>query len=152
MLFLLKNYSVVESVYLFIRYNKTKFFQRNTDNTDRNSVNKKKTYTPNSQRKITLEMEGPTMSLDAFEFLFFGSVREASNDVNTILNLRFMKKQKPAGFFLRNYYTPFSYKQSIFDPRLENCLSFSKKSLQKIVQQLFSRWSINFFCLNIQTF
>ena len=30
------------------------------------------------------------------------------------------------------YYT-FFYKQSIFDPRLENCLSFSKKSPQRIV-------------------
>ena len=30
-------------------------------------------------------------------------------------------------------YTFFFYKQSIFDPRPENCLSFSKKSPQKIV-------------------
>ena len=30
-------------------------------------------------------------------------------------------------------YTFFLYKQSIFDPRPKNCLSFSKKSLQKIV-------------------
>ena len=29
--------------------------------------------------------------------------------------------------------TPFFYKQSIFDPRFENCLTFSKKSPQKIV-------------------
>ena len=29
--------------------------------------------------------------------------------------------------------TSFFYKQSIFDPRPENCLSFSKKSAQKIV-------------------
>ena len=42
---------------------------------------------------------GPTMSLNVFEFLFFDSAREASNDVNTFLNLRFIKKQKPAGFF-----------------------------------------------------
>ena len=33
----------------------------------------------------------------------------------------------------------FFYKQSIFDPRPENCLSFSKKSPQKIIWQLFSR-------------
>ena len=43
------------------------------------------------------------MSPDAFEFLFFDSAREASNDVNTFLNLRFIKKQKPA-VFLRKYY------------------------------------------------
>ena len=34
------------------------------------------------------------MSLDAFEFLFFDSAREASDDVNTFLNLRFINKQK----------------------------------------------------------
>ena len=39
------------------------------------------------------------MSLDASEFLFCDSAREASNDVNTFLNLRFIKKQKPAGSF-----------------------------------------------------
>ena len=43
------------------------------------------------------------MSLDAFKFLFFESAREASNDVNTFLNLRFIKKQKPV-VFLGNYY------------------------------------------------
>ena len=43
------------------------------------------------------------MSLDAFEFLFFDSSREACNGVNTFLNLRFIKKQKSA-VFLRKYY------------------------------------------------
>ena len=37
-----------------------------------------------------------TMSLDASEFLFFDIAKEASNDVNTFLNLKFIKKQKPA--------------------------------------------------------
>ena len=32
-----------------------------------------------------------------------------------------------------SWYTPFFYKQSIFDPRRKNCLSFSKKSPQKIL-------------------
>ena len=36
------------------------------------------------------------MGLDAFELLFFDSAREVSNDVNTFLNLKFIKKQKPA--------------------------------------------------------
>ena len=40
----------------------------------------------------------PTMSLDASEFLFFDSVKEASNDVNTFLNFIFIKKKIPAGF------------------------------------------------------
>ena len=44
------------------------------------------------------------MSLDAFEFLFFDSAREASNDVNTFLNLRFIKKHKPAVFFEKMLY------------------------------------------------
>ena len=46
------------------------------------------------------------MNMDAFEFLVFDSGREASNDVNTVLNLRFVKKQKTAGFFfyLRKYH------------------------------------------------
>ena len=48
MYFLLKNYSLVESAYLFNRCNKTKFYPRNTNNTDRNSVNKKNTHTTNT--------------------------------------------------------------------------------------------------------
>ena len=36
------------------------------------------------------------MSLDISEFLFFDSSKEASNDVTTFLNLRFITKQKPA--------------------------------------------------------
>ena len=101
MSFLLKNYSLVESVYLFIKCNKTKFFLRNTNNTDRNGVNKQNTHTKHLE-KDKLGKEGPAMSLDAFEFLFFESAREASNDVNTFLNLRFIKKQKPA-VFLKKY-------------------------------------------------
>ena len=38
------------------------------------------------------------MSLDAFEFLFLKSASEVSSDANTFLNLRFIKKQKPAAF------------------------------------------------------
>ena len=41
--FLLKNYSFVGSVYLFIRCNKTKFFLQNTNNTDRNGLKKQNT-------------------------------------------------------------------------------------------------------------
>ena len=40
----------------------------------------------------------PTVSLVASELLFFDSAKEASNDVNTFLNLRFIKKNKPAVF------------------------------------------------------
>ena len=46
----------------------------------------------------------PTMSVDAFEFLFYGSAREASKGVDTFLNLRFIKKRKPAGFFFEKIF------------------------------------------------
>ena len=82
MCFLLKNYSLVESVYLFIRYNKTKFFQQNTIDTDRNGVNKQNRHTKHLEKDNTGRGD-PTMSLDAFEFLFFDSAREASKDVDT---------------------------------------------------------------------
>ena len=58
MYFLLKNQSLVESVYLFIRCNKTRFFLRKTNNTDRNGVNKQNTHTKHLEKdntgKITL--------------------------------------------------------------------------------------------------
>ena len=41
---LFKNYSLVKVTYLLIRFNKTKFFPRNTKNTDRNGVNKQNTH------------------------------------------------------------------------------------------------------------
>ena len=44
------------------------------------------------------------MNLDAFEFLFSDSVREASNDLNTFLNFRYIKKQKPTVFFEKILY------------------------------------------------
>ena len=51
MSFLLKKYSLVESIYQFIICNKAKFFLRNTNNTDRNNVNKKHTHTQQILRK-----------------------------------------------------------------------------------------------------
>ena len=53
MSFLLKNYSLVESVYLFIKCNKTKFFLGNTNNTDRNGVNKQNTHTKHLEKYNT---------------------------------------------------------------------------------------------------
>ena len=75
----------------------------NTNNTDRNGANKQNTHTKRLE-KHNIEKGGPTMSLDAFEFLFFDNAREASNDVHTFLNSRFIKKQKPAGFFQKILY------------------------------------------------
>ena len=103
MCFLLKNYLLVESGYLFIRCNRTKFFQRNTIDTDRNGVNKQNRRTKHLE-KDTIGRGGPTMGLDAFEFLFFDSAREASKDADTFWNLRFIKKEKPAVFFEKNVY------------------------------------------------
>ena len=55
--FLFKNFSLVKVIYLLIRCCKTRFFLWNTNNNDRNGVNKQNTYTytPNTQRKITLK-------------------------------------------------------------------------------------------------
>ena len=98
MSFLFKNYSVVEVAYLFIRCKKTKFFLWNTNNTDRNGVNKQNSHTHQTLRKRQHWKggEGRVPTMDTSEFLFFGSEKEASNDVNTFLNLVFIKKQKPA--------------------------------------------------------
>ena len=70
--FLFKNYSPVEVIYLFIRCNRLGWGG---------------------------EAKGvPAMGLDASEFFFFDSAKEATNEVTTFLNLRFIKKQKPALF------------------------------------------------------
>ena len=103
MSFLLKNYSLVERVYLFLRRNKTKFLLQNTNSTDRNGLHKQNTQTKHLEKDNIGKGGGATMSLDAFEFLFFDSARETSNDVNTFLNLKFIKKQEPA-VFMRKYY------------------------------------------------
>ena len=58
----------------------------------------KKTLTKHLEKDNTGKGEVPAMSLDTSEFLFFDIAREASNDVNTFLNLRFIKKQQPAVF------------------------------------------------------
>ena len=39
------------------------------------------------------------MSLDASEDLFFDNAKEANNDATTFLNLRFIKREKPAVFW-----------------------------------------------------
>ena len=53
MSFHFKTYSLVESVYLFIRCNKTRFFLQNTNNTDRNGVNKQNTHTKHLDKENT---------------------------------------------------------------------------------------------------
>ena len=101
MCFLLKNYSLVEVVYLFIRCNKIKIFLWNANNTDINGVSKQNTYTYSKLlEKDNTGKEGvPTMSLAAFEFLFIDCGNKANNDVTTFLNLRFIIKQRSALFW-----------------------------------------------------
>ena len=105
MSFLLKNNSLVEVVYLFIRCNKTKFFLWNTNNTDRNGVNKQNTYFKHLE-KNNIGKEGGAQ-LWAWMLLKWisDSAREASNDVNTFLKLRFIKKQKQVVFFDKILYS-----------------------------------------------
>ena len=90
MSFLFKNDSLEEVVYLFIRCNKT-------------GVNKQNTHTKHLEQYNTGKRSGRVPTMGASEFLFFGSAKETSNDVNFFLNLRIIKKQKPA-VFLRKYY------------------------------------------------
>ena len=102
MSFLLKNFSLVEFVYIFIRCNKTKFFLWNTNKTVRNGANKQKTDTKHLE-KVNIGKGGggggcQLWACMLLKFSFY-SVRGASNDVNTFLKLRFIKKQQPAGFF-----------------------------------------------------
>ena len=54
MYLLFKKYSLVEVAYLLIRFNKTRFFPRNTKNTDRYDVNKENTKqnTPHSAKDM----------------------------------------------------------------------------------------------------
>ena len=84
MCFLLKNYSLVESVCLEVLPAK--------HNTDRNNVKEQNRHWKGGGGT-------PALSLDAFEFLFFEKAREESKDVDTFLSLRVIKKQKPAIFF-----------------------------------------------------
>ena len=73
MCFLFKNYSLVEVVYLLIRFNTTKFFLWNTNNTDRNGVNKQNTHTHTHTKHLEEENKekgrGPTTTLVASYFL-----------------------------------------------------------------------------------
>ena len=73
MSFLLKNYSVVEIVYMFIRCNKTKILLLNTDNTNTKHLG-----------KDNIGKGAPTMSLDAFESLFFGTEEEKQVMTSTL--------------------------------------------------------------------
>ena len=58
----------------------------------------KKAHAKHLEKDNIGKERGPTSSLDGFEFLFSDSVREASNDVNTFLNLRFIKKETSCFF------------------------------------------------------
>ena len=71
---------------------------RNTNNTDRNSVNKQNTHTKHLEKDNTGN-GGYKYEPGCFWNLFLDSAREASNDFNIFLNFRFIKKQKTAVFF-----------------------------------------------------
>ena len=81
---------------------KTKFFQRDKINTNRNDVNKQNRYTKHLEKDNIGRSIGGRSNYEpgCFWILFFDSAREASKGVDTFLNLIFIKKQKPAaGFF-----------------------------------------------------
>ena len=94
---------LLEIVYMFIRCNKTKFFLWNTNNTDRNGVNKQKTHTKHLEKDNIRKGGGFQLwacMLLNFQFL---TVQEKQVMTSTLLNLRFFKKHKPAFFFEKVY-------------------------------------------------
>ena len=100
MSFLFKNYSLFEVVHLCIRCNKTKFFLWNTNNTDKNGVNKQNTHTKHLEKNKTRKGGwGSNYEPSCFWIFVFDNAKEASNDATTFLNLRFITKQKPVVFW-----------------------------------------------------
>ena len=71
MSFLLKNYSLVKSIYLFIRCNKTKFFLPNTNITHRNGINKQNTHTKQIEKDNIGKGGGGNPSWMLLNFCFF---------------------------------------------------------------------------------
>ena len=68
------------------------------------------------------------MSLGASEFLFFGSAKEASNDVNTFQNLRFIKKQNQLFFSKKHYMLTSFNKVSLIIPDFLQKIVLSRTS------------------------
>ena len=95
------NYLLVEVVYLYIRRNKTLLFLWNTNNTDKNGVNKQNTHTHQTlrERQHWKGWWGSNYEPDCFWSFVFDSAKEASNDITTFLNLRFITKQKLSIFW-----------------------------------------------------
>ena len=54
MFLLFENYSLVEVIYMLIKFNKTKSFLGNTKNTDTNGVNEQNTHSY-TERKIAIK-------------------------------------------------------------------------------------------------
>ena len=109
MYFFLKNYSPEEVAYLLIRCNKTKFFLRNTNNTDRNDLNKQNTQTHTHQTsKEIWHWKGgegvPTISLTASKFLlFFDSAKKSKQWRHHYFELEIYQYTEISSF-LRKYY------------------------------------------------
>ena len=81
---LFKNYSLVEVIPLLMRFNRTKSFLWNKENTDRNGINGQKTHTPRTQRKITLERVKFSVCDTHFLKLRNISVCEITSDIKLI--------------------------------------------------------------------
>ena len=72
-----KKFSLVEVIYQLIRCSKTKFFLRNTNNTD-------ETHTPNTQRKITVERVSRKVSTSYSTSIFLLTMFFAANPSITV--------------------------------------------------------------------
>ena len=105
MSFSLKNDSLIEFVYLFIRCNKNKFFLRNINNTDRNGVNKQKTQTKDLEKDNIGKAGG--VQLWAWMLLKFGFLAVQEKQVMTstpFLTWDLSRNRKQPGFFKKMLY------------------------------------------------
>ena len=82
---------------------KTKFFLRSTNNTDRNGVHKQNTYTEHLEKDIIGKGGGATMSQDVFECMLFGSAREARM-TSTLFELKIYQETRTSCFFEKILY------------------------------------------------
>ena len=116
------------------------FFLWNTNNTDRNGVNKQKRFTKHFEKDNVgkgVGGWGDNYEPGCFWIFVFDSGRESSNDVNTFLNLRFIKKQKLAGVFLRKYYL-------LTSSKLRRFIEYTWTSVENSTKQNLKKSSCDF--------
>ena len=69
MALLFKNYSLIEVMYLLIRFNKTRCFPQNTKNTAKNGTNKQHTHTHTHTHTLTQRKRKITLVDQFYDFI-----------------------------------------------------------------------------------